>query len=200
MQSNQTDEQLIRGYLNGNDNCFEQLLKRHKNKIFTYIVLTVKQRAVAEDIFQDVFLKVINTMNKGNYKEEGKFLPWAMRIAHNMVMDYFRLGKRMQFLDHPEEGDQEEELEVFRLLANDEKNAEEKIESEETAEEIRTMIGRLRAEQREVVLMRHYGKMSFKEIAAMTNVNLNTCLGRMRYAVISLREMMDESKEKRIAA
>ena len=199
MQSNQTDEQLIRGYLNGNDNCFEQLLKRHKIKIFTYIVLTVKQRDVAEDIFQDVFLKVINTMNKGNYNEEGKFIQWAMRIAHNMVMDYFRLGKRMQFVDNADDED-EESVDVFRLLVNDEKNAEEKIVSEESAEEIRTMIGKLRDEQREVVLMRHYGKMSFKEIAAMTNVNLNTCLGRMRYAVRSLREMMEEAKEKRIAA
>ena len=199
MQSNQTDEQLIRGYLNGNDNCFEQLLKRHKNKIFTYIVLTVKQRDVAEDIFQDVFLKVINTMNKGNYNEEGKFIQWAMRIAHNMVMDYFRLGKQMQFVDNADNED-EESVDVFRLLVNDEKNAEEKIVSEESAEEIRTMIGKLRDEQREVVLMRHYGKMSFKEIAAMTNVNLNTCLGRMRYAVRSLREMMEEAKEKRIAA
>lgn len=200
MQSNQTDEQLIRGYLNGNDNCFEQLLKRHKNKIFTYIVLTVKDRDVAEDIFQDVFLKVINTMNKGTYNEEGKFIQWVMRIAHNMVMDYFRLGKRMQFLDHPEESDEEQELEVFRLLVYDEKNAEEKIVSEETADEIRTMIEKLRPEQREVVLMRHYGKMSFKEIAAMTNVNLNTCLGRMRYAILNLKEMMEEGKEKRIAA
>lgn len=199
MQSNQTDEQLIRGYLNGNDNCFEQLLKRHKIKIFTYIVLTVKQRDVAEDIFQDVFLKVINTMNKGNYNEEGKFIQWAMRIAHNMVMDYFRLGKRMQFVDNADDED-EESVDVFRLLVNDEKNAEEKIVSEESAEEIRTMIDKLRDEQREVVLMRHYGKMSFKEIAAMTNVNLNTCLGRMRYAVRSLREMMEEAKEKRIAA
>jgi RNA polymerase sigma factor (sigma-70 family) len=200
MQSHQTDEQLIRGYLNGNDNCFEQLLNRHKNKIFTYIVLTVKQRDMAEDIFQDVFLKVINTMNKGSYKEEGKFLPWVMRIAHNMVMDYFRLGKRMQFIDHPDEGDEQEELEVFRLLECGDKNAEEKMVSEEAAKEIRTMINRLRDEQKEVVLMRHYGKMSFKEIAAITNVNLNTCLGRMRYAVKSLREMMEENKEKRIAA
>ncbi len=199
MQSHQTDEQLIKGYLNGNDNCFEQLLKRHKNKIFTYIVLTVKKRDVAEDIFQDVFLKVINTMNKGTYNEEGKFIQWAMRIAHNMVMDYFRLGKRMQFVDNADEED-EESVDVFRLLVNDEKNAEEKIVSEETAIEIRGMIGRLRDEQREVVLMRHYGKMSFKEIAAMTNVNLNTCLGRMRYAVRSLREMMEETKLKRIAA
>lgn len=199
MQSNQTDEQLIRGYLNGNDNCFEQLLKRHKNKIFTYIVLTVKQRDVAEDIFQDVFLKVINTMNKGSYKEEGKFLPWAMRIAHNMVMDYFRLGKRMHFVDNAEEDD-DESVDVFRLLVNDEKNAEEKIMEGEMADEIRTMIDKLDDEQKEVVLMRHYGKMSFKEIAEMTNVNINTALGRMRYAIINLREMMNEAKENRIAA
>lgn len=199
MQSHQTDEQLIRGYLNGNDNCFEQLLKRHKNKIFTYIVLTVKQRDVAEDIFQDVFLKVINTMNKGSYKEEGKFLPWAMRIAHNMVMDYFRLGKRMQFVDNADEED-EESVDVFRLLVNDEKNAEEKIVEGEISQEIRSMIDKLDDEQKEVVLMRHFGKMSFKEIAKMTNVNINTALGRMRYAIINLREMMNDAKEKRIAA
>jgi RNA polymerase sigma-70 factor (ECF subfamily) len=199
MQSNQTDEQLIRGYLNGNDNCFEQLLKRHKNKIFTYIVLTVKQRDVAEDIFQDVFLKVVNTMNKGSYKEEGKFLPWVMRIAHNMVMDYFRLGKRMQFVYKSEEDD-EESVDVFRLLVNDEKNAEEKIVEGEMAQEIRRMIDKLDDEQKEVVLMRHFCKMSFKEIAEMTNVNINTALGRMRYAIINLREMMNEAKEKRIAA
>jgi RNA polymerase sigma-70 factor (ECF subfamily) len=199
MQSNQTDEQLINGYLNGNDNCFEQLLKRHKNKIFTYIVLTVKQRNVAEDIFQDVFLKVINTMNKGSYKEEGKFLPWVMRIAHNMVMDFFRNGKKMQFVDNAADED-EESVDVFRLLINDEKNAEEKIMDGEMEHEIRTMIDRLEDEQKEVVLMRHYGKMSFKEIAEMTNVNINTALGRMRYAIINLREMMNEAKEKRIAA
>lgn len=199
MQSHQTDEQLIKGYLNGNDNCFEQLLKRHKNKIFSYIVLTVKQRDIAEDIFQEVFLKVINTMNKGSYKEEGKFLPWVMRIAHNMVMDYFRNGKKMQFVDNADQDD-EEEVDVFRLLVNDEKNAEEKILEGEIEQEIRTMIDRLDDEQKEVVLMRHYGKMSFKEIAEMTNVNINTALGRMRYAIINLREMMNDAKEKRIAA
>lgn len=198
MQSHQTDEQLISGYLNGNDNCFEQLLKRHKNKIFSYILLTVKQRDVAEDIFQDVFLKVINTMNKGNYKEEGKFLPWVMRIAHNMVMDYFRNGKRMQFVDNDEDG--EDYVDVFRMLVNDDKNAEEKIVDGETVTEIRAMIDRLDDEQKEVVLMRHYGKMSFKEIAEMTNVNINTALGRMRYAILNLRSMMKDVKEKRIAA
>ncbi|MCG3164419.1 MAG: RNA polymerase sigma factor CarQ [Bacteroidia bacterium] len=199
MQSHQTDEQLIKGYLNGNDNCFEQLLKRHKNKIFTYIVLTVKQRDVAEDIFQEVFLKVINTMNKGTYKEEGKFLPWVMRIAHNMVMDYFRNGKKIQFVDNADDED-EESLDIFKLLESDEKNAEEKILDEEMEQEVRIMINRLDDEQKEVLLMRHYGKMSFKEIAKMTNVNINTALGRMRYAILNLRSMMSEKKEKRIAA
>ncbi len=197
MQSNQTDEQLISGYLKGNDNCFEQLLNRHKNKIFSYILLTVKKRDVAEDIFQDVFVKVINTMNKGNYKEEGKFLPWAMRIAHNMVMDYFRNGKKMQFVDNAE--DENEDMDIFKMLVNDEKNIEEKIMDKETESEIRVMINKLDEEQKEVLLMRHYAKMSFKEIADMTNVNINTALGRMRYAILNLRSMMQE-KESRIAA
>jgi RNA polymerase sigma factor (sigma-70 family) len=197
MQSNQTDEQLIRGYLKGNNNCFEQLLGRHKNKIFTYILLTVKKREVAEDIFQDVFVKVINIMKKGSYTEEGKFLPWVMRIAHNMIMDYFRLGKRMQFVENAE--DEEEDMDIFKLLVNDEKNAEEKIISEEQSSEIRSLIEQLLPEQKEVLVMRHYRKMSFREISAMTNVNINTCLGRMRYAVTRLRSMLEE-KEGRLAA
>ena len=198
MQSYQTDEQLIKGYLKGSDSCFEQLLRRHKNKIFTYILLTVKQRDVAEDIFQDVFVKVINIMNKGSYKEEGKFLPWVMRIAHNVVMDYFRIGKRMQFVDNADD-ENEEDLDIFKLLVNDEKNEEEKIMEEETGSEIRALINRLDDEQKEVLLMRHYGKMSFREIADMTNVNINTCLGRMRYAITNLREMMEEG-QRRVAA
>ncbi len=197
MQYHQTDEQLISGYLNGNNNCFEQLLKRHKNKIFSYLLLTVKQRDVAEDIFQDVFVKVINTMNKGSYKEEGKFLPWVMQIAHNIVMDYFRNGKKMQFVDNAE--NEEEDIDIFRLLVNDEKNAEEKIIGDEIDKEIRAMVNNLADEQKEVVLMRHYGKMSFKEISELTNVNINTCLGRMRYAITNLRNMMEERKS-RLAA
>ena len=197
MQYHQTDEQLISGYLNGNNNCFEQLLKRHKNKIFSDLLLTVKQRDVAEDIFQDVFVKVINTMNKGSYKEEGKFLPWVMQIAHNIVMDYFRNGKKMQFVDNAE--NEEEDIDIFRLLVNDEKNAEEKIIGDEIDKEIRAMVNNLADEQKEVVLMRHYGKMSFKEISELTNVNINTCLGRMRYAITNLRNMMEERKS-RLAA
>ncbi len=197
MQTHQTDEQLIHGYLNGNDNCFEQLLNRHKNKIFSYILLTVKQRDVAEDIFQDVFVKVINTMNKGSYKEEGKFLPWVMRIAHNIVMDYFRNGKKMQFVDNPD--NDEDDVDVFKLLVNDDKNAEEKLIEQQSERELRAMVHSLPLEQKEVLLMRHYGKMSFKEIAEMTNVNINTALGRMRYALINLRSMM-EQKESRAAA
>ena len=197
MQYHQTDEQLISGYLNGNNNCFEQLLKRHKNKIFSYLLLTVKQRDVAEDIFQDVFVKVINTMNKGSYKEEGKFLPWVMQIAHNIVMDYFRNGKKMQFVDNAE--NEEEDIDIFRLLVNDEKNAEEKIIGDEIDKEIRAMVNNLADEQKEVVLMRHYGKMSFKEISELTNVNINTCLGRMRYAITNLRNMMEERKSRLVA-
>jgi len=198
MQSHQTDEQLISGYLQGNNNCFEQLLRRHKNKIFTYLLLTLKERDLAEDIFQDVFVKVINLMNAGKYKEEGKFLPWVMRIAHNMVMDFFRIGRRMQFVVKTED-EEEEEVDLFRFLANGEKNAEEKIIDEQSHKELRAMIDQLQPEQKEVVLMRHYGKMSFKEIAEMTNVNVNTCLGRMRHAISNLREMM-EIKKRRMAA
>lgn len=197
MQTRQTDDQLINAYLNGNDNCFEQLLNRHKNKIFTYILLTVKTRDVAEDLFQDVFVKVINTMKDGNYKAEGKFVSWIMRIAHNIVMDYFRHGKRMLFVDNPE--DEENEFDVFRLLVNDEKNAEEKMMEEQSNKELRAMIDRLPEDMKEVLLMRHYGRMSFNEIAEMTNVNLNTALGRMRYAILALRRMMDEGQE-RLAA
>lgn len=197
MQSRQTDQQLIRGYLEGSDSCFEQLLKRHKNKIFSYILLTVKQRAVAEDIFQDVFFKIISTMNEGKYKEEGKFIPWAMRITHNLLMDYFRNGRKMQFIDNPE--DESEDLDIFKLLVNDDKNAEEKIIDAQTKKELRVFIEQLPHDQKEVLLMRHYSKMSFKEIAEMTNVNINTALGRMRYAIINLRGMM-EKEEKKIAA
>ena len=196
MQSHQTDEQLISGYLQGNNNCFEQLLNRHKNKIFTYILLTVKDRDLAEDLFQDVFVKVITTLNKGTYNEEGKFLSWVMRVAHNRVIDHFRRDIKMQFVDNPEEGD---DFDIFKFLVYEEKNAEEKIMEAQTAVEIRYMVEQLPYEQKEVLLMRHYGKMSFREIAAMTNVSINTCLGRMRFAIAKLRKMMEE-KEARMAA
>lgn len=195
MLSRQTDDELIYDYLRGNDNSFEHLLKRHRNKIFTYILLTVKKREIAEDIFHDVLLKVIVKLHEGKYHDEGKFLPWVMRISHNMVMDFFRNAGKIQYVDNPE-NDEEEELDIFKVLVSDEKNAEERIIHEQSEEELRRMINRLPAEQKEVVLMRLYGKMSFREIANISNININTALGRMRYALINLRAMYDEEMRK----
>lgn len=179
-----SDQELVKLYLTGNETVLEELLKRHKSKIYTSIYLLVKDQYLAEDIFQDAFIKVINTLRSGRYNEEGKFLPWVMRIAHNLVIDYFRREKRAPVITSADGTD------VFNLLQFHEESAEDKMLREQTHLDLRAMIQLLPDDQKEVLIMRHYADLSFKEIADLTDVSINTALGRMRYALNNLRKMM----------
>lgn len=182
------DQQLIAEYLKGDERAFETLLSRHKEKIYTSIYLFVKDTSLAEDIFQEVFIKIIDTLRKGKYNHEGKFLQWALRISYNMCVDYFRRSKRRPKVSPTETFD------IFDVLQNSEPNAEQNIIKSQTHNKIRSLVDQLPTEQREVVILRHYADMSFKEIAKLTRVSINTALGRMRYALINIRKMVEEKE------
>lgn len=187
------DQELVNLYIKGEESALSTLITRHRRRIFSYIMLTVKDRAVAQDIFQDTFVKVINTLKKGQYNEEGKFLPWVMRIAHNLIIDNFRRDKRMPTISGGK-NDDGESFDIFSVLPMEDKNAEQAIVQGQIRKDIRKLVELLPAEQREVLMMRHYYDMSFKEISEQTNVSINTALGRMRYALINLRKMIDEKE------
>lgn len=182
------DQELIYQYLDGNEQAFEELLNRYKDKIYTSIYLFVKDQSQAEDIFQEVFIKIIDTLRKGKYNHEGKFVQWAMRIAYNMCVDLFRRNKRRPVVQPTETFD------IFDVLQSGELNAEQSIMRSQTHQKVRTLVDMLPAEQREVVILRHYADMSFKEIAKLTDVSINTALGRMRYALINIRKMIEEKQ------
>ena len=182
------DQQLIVCYLDGNERAFEELLKRHKQKIYTSIYLFVKDQALAEDIFQEVFIKIIYTLRKGKYNHEGKFVQWAMRISYNMCVDYFRRNKRRPTVAPTETFD------IFDVLQVSDDNAEQGMIRSQTHDKIRKLVDMLPPEQREVVILRHYADMSFKEISQLTRVSINTALGRMRYALINIRKMIEEKE------
>ncbi|MFB5945846.1 RNA polymerase sigma factor [Albibacterium profundi] len=181
----QTDQQLIHLYLRGNEKGLEELINRHKARIYTSIFLLVKDSHLAEDLFQDTFIKVIKTLKKGKYNEEGKFLPWVVRIAHNLVIDYFRKEKRTPIITNNEGFD------IFDVLHFYNENIEDRLLREQTYQDLRSLIHRLPDTQKEVLIMRHYGEMSFRDIAEVTDVSINTALGRMRYAINNLRKMMN---------
>jgi len=182
------DHQLIASYLEGNERAFKELLDRYQQKIYTSIYLFVKDDSLAQDIFQEVFIKIINTLRSGKYNHEGKFGQWAMRISYNLCVDYFRRGKRRPTI-HPNEN-----FDIFDVLHSNEPNAEQLIMRSQTHDRIRHLVDMLPPEQREVVILRHYADMSFKEIAALTRVSINTALGRMRYALINIRKMIEEKE------
>lgn len=182
------DRELIKAFIEGNDDAFAVLLKRHKSKIFTTIMLITKDRATAEDLFQEVMIKVVKMIRSGKYNEEGKFLPWAVRIARNLSIDHFRKIQRTP-LQH--ENDQ---YDIFNLVTKSDESAEQKIIREENSRYVRKLIQLLPDKQREVLIMRHYSDLSFKEIADLTDVSINTALGRMRYALINLRKMIVDQK------
>lgn len=186
------DLELVQLYIGGNESSLTILLERHKRKIFTSIVMVVKDKQLAEDIFQDTFYKVIITLKKGQYNEEGKFLPWVIRIARNLIIDHFRRAKKMPPVPVyvNEDG---EEISVFNLLASTD-NPENDEAVTKFRKSIRNLINDLPDDQREVVLMRIYYDMSFKEISEFTNVSINTALGRMRYALFNLRKMINEQQ------
>ncbi|HHS95895.1 MAG TPA: sigma-70 family RNA polymerase sigma factor [Phaeodactylibacter sp.] len=183
-----SDQQLITQYLQGDEKSFEELLSRHRQKIYTSIYLFVKDTALAEDIFQEVFIKIIDTLRKGKYNHEGKFVQWAMRISYNMCVDYFRRSKRRPKVSPTETFD------IFDVLQAPEANAEQSMIRSQTHDKIRQLVDQLPPEQREVVILRHYADMSFKEISQLTRVSINTALGRMRYALINIRKMIEEKE------
>ncbi len=187
-KSQLSDQELLRQYIDGSDQAFEILLLRHKNQVFTKVFYMVKDREAAEDIFQDTFIKAIQTLKNGRYNEEGKFLPWIMRIAHNLVIDYFRRNKKMPTVRSDEDHD------VFATISHDDMNVEEKSVYDQVMSDVRKLIDYLPSEQREVVIMRHYYNMSFKEIADTCDVSINTALGRMRYALINMRKLVEQKE------
>ncbi len=184
----QKDQDLILQYLEGNEQAFEVLLTRHKSKIYTSIYLFVKDHELADDIFQDVFIKIIDTLRKGKYNHEGKFLQWALRISYNMCVDNFRRSKRRNKVSASETFD------IFDVLESPDDNMEDYIIKGQSHSRIKSLVDQLPPEQKEVVILRHYADMSFKEIAALTSVSINTALGRMRYALINMRKMIGEKE------
>ena len=187
MKPLQIDEaQLIRNYISGDENALAILIERHKHKIFGFIISKIQDSDLAEDIFQDTFIKVIRTLKKGKYNEEGKFLPWVMRIAHNLVIDYFRKHNRMPKFDTKSDFD------IFSVIRDEELNIESSIIKEQIETDVKSLIFELPDDQREVLEMRIYREYSFKEIAYKTDVSINTALGRMRYALINLRKIIEE--------
>lgn len=182
------DSVLVKEYINGKEIALEFLVKKHQQRIFSFIYSKVQDRDVAEDIFQDTFIKVIKTLKKGNYNEEGKFLPWVMRISHNLVIDYFRKNNRMPFFNNSDEFD------IFSIISDDALNAEKRIIKDQILLDVKNLIEELPEEQKEVLKMRIYMDMSFNEISENTGVSINTALGRMRYALINIRKLIDKNK------
>lgn len=182
------DQELIHLYLDGNSHALSNLVERYKDKIYTSIYLLVKDKYLAEDIFQDVFIKVIDTLNSGRYNEEGKFLPWVMRIAHNACIDHFRKVKRSPSIKTSDDHD------IFEILNFSEPGADEKMMQGQSHQRVRKMLDMLPQDQKEVIIMRHFADLSFKEISNLTGCSINTALGRMRYGLLNLRKLMVEKQ------
>ncbi len=188
--NNLDDRDLISTYVNGNEKAFEVLLLRHKDKIYRFIYMKIRNRDLAQDIFQEAFVKIINTLKLGAYNEEGKFLPWAMRIAHNLVIDHFRKSSKMRMIS--ESSSSREDFNIFIVLSLDEKNAYETLAYGELETQMVGLIDHLPESQRDILVKRLYQEMSFKDIAEMENISINTALGRMRYALINLRKLIEK--------
>ncbi len=183
-----TDTQLVHAFQHGNSHAFEALINRYKDKIFSSILFLVKDKYLAEDLFQETFIRIIDTIKAKRYNDEGKFLPWASRIAHNLCVDYFRKVKRTPSIVTSDDRD------IFDVINVVEETPEQKMMRSQTHDRIHSMLNMLPDEQREVIVLRHFGDMSFKEIATATDCSINTALGRMRYGLINLRRMMVEKQ------
>jgi len=185
MNTTTSDAVLVKNYISGNERALEILVLRHKSRVYNFIYSKVLDRDLSEDIFQDTFIKVIRTLRKGTYNEEGKFLPWLMRIAHNLIIDHFRKSNRM-----PKFESRDKEFDIFSMLKDSGRNAEKQLIVDQISADVRKLVDELPEDQKEVVYMRLFKDMSFKEIAENTNVSINTALGRMRYAIINLRRLV----------
>lgn len=184
-----SDYELIQKFIKGEQSCFEQLIHRHKNKVFAYISLYIRDQALAEDLFQDTFMKVIQSVRSGKYQDNGKFISWVMRIAHNLIIDHFRRIKQMNTVSNDNY-----ESDLFNSKKFADSTVEDDMIKRQIQKDVRKMISQLPDDQREVVILRHYAGLSFKEIADLTEVSINTALGRMRYALINMRKIMAEKK------
>ena len=182
-----SDAALVRNYISGDEPSLTILINRHQQRLYNFIYSKVYDRDVAEDIFQDTFIKVINTLKLGKYNEEGKFVPWIMRIAHNLVIDFFRRNKRMPKFNNREDFD------IFNVLSDGSLNAEAELVRSQIHDDIRNLVEELPEDQRTVLKMRMYNDMSFREISENTSVSINTALGRMRYALINLRKLIESN-------
>ncbi|MGE5406972.1 MAG: RNA polymerase sigma factor [Methanosarcina sp.] len=182
-----SDYELLTRFIKGEQSCFEKLIFRHKNKVYSYISLYIRDQALVEDIFQDTFLKVFQSVKCGKYSDNGKFLSWVMRIAHNLIIDHFRRIKQMNTISNDNY-----ESDIFNSKQFAEDNVEDHMVKKQIHQDVRKMISHLPDDQREVVILRHYAGLSFKEIAEITEVSINTALGRMRYALINMRKLMEE--------
>jgi RNA polymerase sigma-70 factor (ECF subfamily) len=187
---NLDDQQLISCYLEGSEQAFEVLLLRHKDRIFRSIYAKVRDRDLAEDIFQEAFMKIINTLKLGNYNEEGKFLPWALRIAQNLVIDYFRKSSRMRMIG--ERNAKSDDFSIFSVLKMEELSIEQKISKSELEHQMIQLLDHLPDSQRDIIEKRIFQDLSFKEIAEMEDISINTALGRMRYALINIRKIIEK--------
>lgn len=188
--SNISDQELVKLYISGKESAFEELLMRHKNRVHTYIYMMVKSNALTEDLFQDTFIKVVRTLKSGSYNEEGKFLPWVLRIAHNLVIDYFRKANKYKMIS--ETSSSNEDFNIFSVLKLNEDSIEQEISMEELQSEVVGLIQYLPENQKEILQQRIFKGMSFKDIAEEKDISINTALGRMRYALINLRKMIEE--------
>jgi len=182
-----SDEQLVKDFVAGDSSSIDLLIERHKAKIFSYIVMCVKQQELAEDIFQEAFIRVIRTLKNGRYSDNGKFSSWVMRIAHNLIIDYYRKQKNQSVISNDNY-----EYDLFNSTQFSDASVEERMVSDQVLSEVGKLVNLLPENQKEVVVMRHYRDLSFKEIAEETNVSINTALGRMRYALMNLRRLAEE--------
>ena len=182
-----SDAVLVHNYINGDENALAILIKNHQSKIYGFIYSKIQDRDVCDDVFQDTFIKVIKTLKSNSYNEEGKFLPWVMRIAHNLVIDYFRRNKKMPMLRETED------FSIFSILTDDSQNIEGEIISQQVEKDLQKMVEELPNDQKEVLKMRLYQDLSFKEISELTGVSINTALGRMRYAIMNLRKIIEKN-------
>lgn len=180
------DASLVQDYVSGNENALAALIKRHESKIYGFIYSKISDRDISNDIFQDTFIKVIRTLKSNSYNEEGKFLPWVMRISHNLIVDHYRKTKKMPMFRETEE------FSIFSIMSDDSLSIENKIISEQVEMDIKRLIEELPVDQKEVLVMRMYQDMSFKEISEVTGVSINTALGRMRYALMNMRKVIDK--------
>jgi RNA polymerase sigma-70 factor (ECF subfamily) len=184
------DRELITSYIDGNEKAFEVLLMRHKEKIYRFVYLKLRDADLAQDIFQETFVKIINTLKAGSYNEEGKFLPWAMRIAHNLVIDHFRKSNKVRMIS--ESSSTKDDFNIFSTLSLEDKNIQETMSYDELEKQMVDLIDHLPATQRDILKMRIFRDMSFKDIAEAEDISINTALGRMRYALINMRKLIEK--------